>query len=221
MSISTVLPSPVSRAEPDRDTGGTVCVVSDDLLAADGVLAHLKHVPWLLRLPPQQAPEADVIVLVAGELTQQLLQRLTDMRRHTVRGHQRVVLITDVADETLVARALDQGVARILRRAEAGGAAITSAVVACRDGHSGRPVPASTAPGFEYIEPAAEGANALSQREIAIVRLLAAGLSTAEVATRLAYSERTIKSTVAKLLDRLGLRNRNQAIAHAYRVGAI
>jgi DNA-binding NarL/FixJ family response regulator len=227
MSIHAVssLParSAAGRTGPIEAGGRTVCVVADDLLAADGVLAHLKQVPGLRQLPSRQARDADVLVLVAFALTEPLVRRLADMRRLAGRD-QRVVLVTDVVDKTLVPRAVTEGVVRIVPRGGASGPAIADAVLACHDesvGRSARPVPAAQ-PGFEYLRPPAEGTGgALSQREIAIVRLLALGLSTAEVASRLAYSERTIKSILSKLLRRLELRNRNQVIAYAYRVGAI
>lgn len=228
MTITAVSPLPVAAARVERrETGPGVCVVADDLLAADGVLAHLKHVPSLRQLPSRQAVEADVLVLVAGALTPTLVRRLAELRRQAVNVRQRVVLITDVVDETLVGQAVAQGVTRIVPRAAAGGPAIAEAVLTCYDrpGSTGRPsFPVPTRkPGFEYIENASRGgaADVLSQREIAIVRLLALGLSTAEMATRLSYSERTIKSAVCKLLRRLELRNRNQVIAYAYRIGAI
>ena len=60
-----------------------------------------------------------------------------------------------------------------------------------------------------------------SAREIEVLRLLANGLSTREVARRLAYSERTIKNVVYDLTARHGLRNRTHAVAVAVRAGLV
>ena len=60
-----------------------------------------------------------------------------------------------------------------------------------------------------------------SPREIEVLRLLAEGLSTREVARRLAYSERTIKNVVYDLTTRYGLRNRTHAVAVAVRAGVV
>ncbi len=60
-----------------------------------------------------------------------------------------------------------------------------------------------------------------SAREIEVLRLLAHGLSTREVARRLAYSERTIKNVVYDLTTRHGLRNRTHAVAVAVRAGVV
>jgi DNA-binding CsgD family transcriptional regulator len=60
-----------------------------------------------------------------------------------------------------------------------------------------------------------------SPRERDVLRLLADGHSTREIAIRLAYSERTIKNILQDLTTRLSLRNRTQAVAHAVRSGWI
>lgn len=65
------------------------------------------------------------------------------------------------------------------------------------------------------------GLTGPTAREREVLRLLAEGLSTREVALRLAYSERTIKGVVADLTTRLHLRNRTQVVAHAVRNGWI
>jgi DNA-binding NarL/FixJ family response regulator len=66
---------------------------------------------------------------------------------------------------------------------------------------------------------ARESTYVLTGREVAILRLLADGRSTIEIARQLAYSERTIKNTIHQLTTRLGLRNRAHAVAFAVRRG--
>ena len=60
-----------------------------------------------------------------------------------------------------------------------------------------------------------------SDREIAVLRLLAQGMSTREVARALCWSERTIKNVVYDLTSRHGLRNRTHAVAVAVRAGVV
>jgi DNA-binding NarL/FixJ family response regulator len=71
------------------------------------------------------------------------------------------------------------------------------------------------------LAPRGLGLNGLTQRESTILRLVADGLSTREVASQLAYSERTIKAVIQELTTRLALRNRSHAVAYAVRNGCI
>jgi len=66
-----------------------------------------------------------------------------------------------------------------------------------------------------------EVASALSERELDVLRLIARGLSNAEIASELFLSEATVKSHVARILAKLTLRDRVQTIVFAYESGLI
>jgi LuxR family transcriptional regulator len=79
----------------------------------------------------------------------------------------------------------------------------------------------------EYLSTAARRGSrprltdALSARELDVIVLLADGLTTGQVANTLSVSEHTVRSRIKTTLGKLGARNREHAIAIAFREGAL
>jgi DNA-binding NarL/FixJ family response regulator len=79
----------------------------------------------------------------------------------------------------------------------------------------------AAAAGLRVSSPQRPVASRLEGRRLDVLRLLAAGADTREIARNLGYSDRTIKSVIREIQLALGTRNRAQAVAEGVRQGFI
>ena len=166
-------------------------------------------------------------------------------------GVKRVVLVAARFDEVGVLATVAAGVTSFLRRSEATSARLTETIreadeCGCQlpeglirrasEALPSTPVAIggpSDASGMPPVRPAApaiidlrEHAGTtltlqLTSRETEVLRLVADGYDTSDIADQLAYSESTIKGVLAKIMSRLDARNRCHAVAMVVREGLI
>jgi DNA-binding NarL/FixJ family response regulator len=217
---------------PRVHTHGWVRPVATTVLCAEPVLADGANAYLRGRVEVDvDAGVADALLVLADVLDQPLRERIDAMLAELVVARvgvvPRLVLVVEEMAERHLWWAVGRGLCAVLPRRTASWDDVISALVKARDGGAELP---SSAVGWLLDQVraldrrlAAVGVNAagLTVREVEILRLFAAGLETADVARELNYSERTIKSAVQAVKERLGLRNRVQVVAHALRIGAI
>jgi DNA-binding NarL/FixJ family response regulator len=140
---------------------------------------------------------------------------------------QRVLILTTFGLDEYIIEALRAGasgfllkdaptreVVEAVRAVAAGDAVLAPAVTRQLLDQVGRRLPAA-------VSRTPDGLAELTDREQEVLRMLAVGMSNAEIATALVVSEPTVKTHVSNLLGKLGLRDRVQAVIYAYESGLI
>jgi len=163
--------------------------------------------------------------VVAADAVDDATLRL--LREHQGDGRP-IVLVVTVVDDAGLAAAVEAGVSGLVRRADATPERLVQAVCAVVRGEGavppdllGRLLVQVGRVQRQVLGPRGMSFTGLSSREADILRLVADGLDTGEIATSLSYSERTVKNVLHDVTSRLQLRNRSHAVAYALRQGMI
>jgi DNA-binding NarL/FixJ family response regulator len=193
-----------------------------------GALTLLRAHPQILVLHERYRHEADVLVVLEEAVTDETISAIRNFQDHAeARNQTRCVVVTDRFRPGDLLPALDSGVVSVMSLPEAP-ARLAAAILTAHDGTLRLPPQLQGALLVQLkrlqqhvLEPGGLTMSGLSTRECDVLRLLAEGLSTEEIAVRLNYSERTVKNILYALMTRLGLSNRSHAVAYAVRTGAI
>lgn len=206
----------------------TIAVLATDPLSAEGTIAYLRGRRGVTPLTADGIPRADVVLILATCVTEEALSLMQHAAEQAAGRDVRYVLVGDGVREPQLLRAVSFGLVSVLPRQGTDHERIVRAILAVREGRVEMP---GAALGWllgqiqsiqrNVLAPHGLTTAGLESREVDVLRLLADGLDTVEVAKRLSYSERTVKNIIHGVLSRLNLRNRPHAVAFALRNGLL
>ena len=194
-----------------------------DPISQAGVVAQLRMRPEIRIV--ETAPQAAVAVVIADLVDDTTTRELRALRKD---GRPRLMLVATVVDDAALVAAAEAGVAGLLRRGDASADTLVGTIVKVASGEGevppdllGRLLEQVGRLQRQVLAPRGLTFSGLTPRETEVLRLVADGLDTGEIALRMCYSERTVKNVLHDLTTRLQLRNRTHAVAYAVREGLI
>lgn len=208
-----------------KSTAVRVLIHAFDPILKAGVVSQLRPRPEV-RMTTDTDERPQVSMVVTDALDDQSVHLLQRLRREA--DGPRTVLVASGLDDSDLIQAVEAGVVGVLRRHEATADRLVEAITgAARNEGSvppdllGRLLDQVGALQRETLGPKGLSFSGLAEREAEVLRLVADGCDTHEIATRLCYSERTVKNVLHDITSRLNLRNRSHAVAYALRQGLI
>jgi DNA-binding NarL/FixJ family response regulator len=202
----------------------SVQVYADDPISREGVRGQLK-LRSDIRVLPDDGSTPMVRIIAVDRLDERSARTV---RRFRAQGAERILLVAGEIDDAGLMAAVAAGVGGVVWRHQATAEALARATQTVAQGEATLPPDIAarllTAVGRlqqHVLVPNGLTASGLNDREIEVLRLVADGCDTAEIATRLSYSERTIKGILHDIKTRLHLRNRTHAVSYAMREGLL
>jgi DNA-binding NarL/FixJ family response regulator len=202
-----------------------VFVHATDPVSATGVAGELRQRPEVLVVDDGDFEAAQVAVAVVDEIDAGTVRTVRGIQRD---GCQRVVMVVTRLDDAGLLAAVEAGACGLLRRAEAVADRLVDAVLTAAKGDGslppdllGRLLDQMSRLQRQVLAPRGLSLSGFTDREVDVLRLLGEGWDTAEIAGKLAYSERTVKNVIHDITARHQLRNRSHAVAYAVRQGLI
>ncbi len=202
-----------------------VFVYASDPISETGIAGQLRGQPAVRVVDEADVDMAAVAIVVTDEIDEDATRAIRAVQRN---GVPRVVVVVTRVDDGGLLAALEAGACGIVRRAEARSDRLVAAVRAAVAGDGtmppdllGRLLDQIGRLQRQVLAPRGLTIAGLAEREIEVLRLIAEGLDTNEIAGRLCYSERTVKNVIHDVTSRLQLRNRSHAVAYAMRQGLI
>ncbi|MFI2351783.1 LuxR C-terminal-related transcriptional regulator [Streptomyces sp. NPDC019443] len=198
---------------------------ASDPLSLAGATSQLRQQPEIELVDEATGRPGAVAILLADALDEVTLSRL---RRLARTDGTRVVLVAGAIREAELLQVVECGVGAVVWRREATGDRLLQAVLVASRGEGdlpsdliGRLIKQVGTMQRDTMNLPGNPTSGLAPREVDVLRLVAEGMDTSEIASKLSYSERTVKNVMHGLNTRLQLRNRAHAVAYALREGYI
>jgi DNA-binding NarL/FixJ family response regulator len=202
-----------------------VYVHATDPVSATGVAGELRQRPEVHVVDDAEFDTAQVAVVVADEVDAGTVCTIRAIQRD---GCHRVVMVVTRLDDAGLLAAVEAGACGMLRRSDAVADRMVESVLTAARGDGsvppdllGRLLDQMSRLQRQVLAPRGLSLSGFTDREIDVLRLLGEGWDTAEIAGKLAYSERTVKNVIHDITARHQLRNRSHAVAYAVRQGLI
>jgi DNA-binding NarL/FixJ family response regulator len=203
-----------------------VVLHATDVITRAGVLAGLRSRPEVRVIDDDADADERTVVLVVAEAWDEPARQL--FRRLQMQGRHSVVLVAGDMNDADLLEVVSIGVSAVIRRAEATPDTLVRLIKATSAGEGtlppdllGRLLNRVSRLQRHVLEPRGLHLAGITNRETEVLRLVASGLSTKEIADKLCYSQRTVKSILHDVTNRFQLRNRSHAVAYALREGLI
>lgn len=194
-----------------------------DPISQAGVVAQLRMRPEIKIV--DTAPQSSVAVMITDSVDETTTRELRSLHKD---GRPRLMLVATTIDDAALVAAAEAGVAGLLRRSDASADTMVRTIVKVASGDGeipadllGRLLEQVGRLQRQVLAPRGLTFTGLTPRETEVLRLVADGLDTSEIASRMCYSERTVKNVLHDLTTRLQLKNRTHAVAYAVREGLI
>lgn len=201
----------------------SVAVLVGSKLAEDCLLRVLKTFASVRPLAGAEACRADVVLVLATDLDEATLEQMSQIAAESQVAWKPIVLVCERIGEQQILKGMDSGLVSIVFWSEATLDNLIEVILSSRKGHSAMPheLVGLLMRRMRLMRAAASPSAQVTVREIDVIRLLGDGLGTLEIATKMNFSERTIKNIIAGLCTRFSLQNRTHLVAFAFRNGII
>ena len=202
-----------------------LALYAQDPILESGVRYQLRTRPEVELLDPNDEERAAVALVVVDRLDEDAVRLLRRLQRSSTA---RVGLMVGHVEQNVLHTTVECGVAAVIRRSDVSQDRLVAMITALVRGEGvlpgdllGRLLEQVGRLQRKVLDPRGLTLSTLTAREADMLRLVAEGMDTAEIAVKTSYSERTVKNVLHEVITRFNLRNRAHAVGYVMQHGLI